>query len=242
MSDTNSRPNTRVAGTGDVIGGVYGDVTIAGAGRVGGDIDAITFKVAGTGDVQGKLKATTVSVSGTATFNGDVDAGNMTVSGTADVRGSLRADVLKVAGSTTVSGRVAAQRIEVRGTTKIGGDVQSEVFDAQGVFSVGGLLNAGSVTIRLYGGCDARDIGGERIDVALGKTWPFLPFFGERNLTADSIEGDVVILENTRAKVVRGCDVRIGAGCEIDLVEYTGTYAGAEGVRASRKVETTPTA
>jgi cytoskeletal protein CcmA (bactofilin family) len=237
MSDTNTRPNTKIAGAGDVNGGVYGDVTIAGAGNVRGDIDAITFRVAGTADMQGRLTATTVSVSGTATFNGDIAAGNMTVSGTADVRGSLKADLLKVAGSTTVSGRLDAQRIEIRGTTRIGGDVQAEVFDAQGVFSVGGLLNAGTISVRLYGGCDARDIGGERIEVSLGKTWPFLPFFGERNLTADSIEGDVVILENTRAKVVRGGDVRIGEGCEIDLVEYTGSYVGVSGVKASRKVE-----
>ena len=237
MNDTDGRPNTKIAGAGDVSGGVYGDVTIAGAGNVRGDIDAITFKVAGTGDVQGKLTATTVSVSGTATFSGDVTAGNMTVSGTADVHGALKADLLKVAGSATVDGRVDAQRIEVRGTTKIGGDVQAEVFDAQGVFSVGGLLNAGTISIRLYGGCDARDIGGEHIEVALGKTWPFLPFFGERNLTADSIEGDVVILENTRAKVVRGGDVRIGNGCEIDLVEYSGSLAAASGVKSSRKVD-----
>jgi cytoskeletal protein CcmA (bactofilin family) len=242
MSDTNSRPNSKIAGAGDMSGGVYGDVTIAGAGNVRGDVDAITFKVAGTGDIQGKLSAGTVSVSGNATFNGDVHAGTMTVSGTADVRGALTADVFKVAGSTTITGRVDAQRIEIRGTTKIGGDAQAEVFDAQGIFSVGGLLNAGSVSIRLYGGCDARDIGGERIDVQLGKTWPFIPFFGERNLTADTIEGDVVYLENTRAKVVRGGDVRIGAGCEIDLVEYTGTFVGAEGVRASRKVEAGSTA
>jgi len=237
MSDTNNRPSGRIAGAGDLAGGVYGDVTIAGAGNVRGDIDAITFKVAGTGDVAGKLSATTVSVSGTATFNGDVHAGTMTVSGTADVRGAVTADVLKIAGSTTVSGRVDAQRLEIRGTTRIGGDVQAEVFDAQGIFSVGGLLNAGTVNIRLYGGCDAHDIGGERIEVALGRTWQWIPFFGDRNLTADTIEGDVVILENTRAKVVRGADVRIGSGCEIDLVEYTGTFVGSEGVRASRKVE-----
>jgi cytoskeletal protein CcmA (bactofilin family) len=176
-------------------------------------------------------------VSGSATFEDDLVVGNMTVSGTADVRGSLKADVLKVAGSTTISGRLDAERVEIRGTTKVGGDVQAEVFDAQGVFSVGGLLNAGTISIRLYGGCDAHDIGGERIEVALGKTWAFLPFFGERNLTADTIEGDVVILENTRAKVVRGGDVRIGDGCEIDLVEYTGTIVASSGVKASRKVE-----
>lgn len=237
MSDTTSRPNGRIAGAGDLAGGVYGDITIAGAGNVRGDIDAITLRVAGAGDLAGNVTATTLSVSGTATITGDVKAGTMSVSGTGDVRGNVQAEIFKVAGSATVTGRVDAQRVEIKGTAKIGGDVQAEVFDAQGVFSVNGLLNAGNVSIRLYGGSDARDIGGERIEVALGKTWGWIPFFGERNLTADSIEGDVVILENTRAKVVRGHDVRIGAGCEIDLVEYTGTFVGANGVRASRKVE-----
>jgi cytoskeletal protein CcmA (bactofilin family) len=237
MKDANRR-DTKIAGAGDVAGGMYGDVTIAGAGTVLGDIDVTALKVAGTADVQGKVVATSVSVGGNATFNGDVQASEFTVNGTAEVRGGVGAGVLKVNGSCTITGSVNATRVEIRGTSRIGGDVQAESFDAQGVFSVGGLLNAGTVKIRLYGGCDARDIGGERIDVALGKPWAFLPFFGERNLTADTIEGDVVTLENTRAKVVRGGDVRIGAGCEIDLVEYTGTYVGAAGVVASRKVTT----
>jgi cytoskeletal protein CcmA (bactofilin family) len=143
---------------------------------------------------------------------------------------------LKVNGACTITGSVNAQRIEVRGTAKIGGDVQAEAFDSQGVFSVKGLLNAGTVTVKLYGGCDARDIGGETIDVRLGTNWAFLPFLGERNLTADTIEGDTVYLENTRAKVVRGADVTIGPDCAIDLVEYAGTLTGSAGVVASRKV------
>ena len=235
MNDT-TRPNTKIAGAGDVTGGVYGDVTIAGAGTVRGDLDANALKVAGTADMQGTVVAKRVVVNGTATFNGDVQTSEFTISGTSDVRGGLGVGVLKVSGACTISGSVNAQRIEIRGTTKIAGDVQAESFEAQGVFSVGGLLNAGTVTIKLYGGCDAHDIGGETIDVRLGSAWAFLPFFGDRNLTADAIEGDTVYLENTRAKVVRGANVTIGPDCQIDLVEYTGTLSGSAGVVASRKV------
>jgi cytoskeletal protein CcmA (bactofilin family) len=231
-----TRPNAKIAGVGDVSGGSYSEVSIAGAGTVLGDIDVTTLKVAGTGNIQGKVVAKAVMVNGNANFAEDVQANELSVNGTAEMLGGVGAVNFKVAGVCTVIGSVNAQKLEIRGTAKIGGDVQAETFDAQGVFSVGGLLNAGSVKIRLYGGCDAHDIGGERIDVALGKPWAFLPFFGERNLTADSIEGDVVTLENTRAKVVRGGDVRIGSGCEIDLVEYTGTFVGSDGVKASRKV------
>jgi cytoskeletal protein CcmA (bactofilin family) len=238
MSDT-TRADSKIVGVGDLPGGMYGDVMIAGAGAVRGDMDVTSLMVAGNGDLQGKVVATTVTVNGAATFTGDVQANEFTVNGTADLRAGLGAGSLKVSGSCTVAGSVNAQRMDVRGFVKIGGDVQAEVFESQGVFSVKGLLNAGTVTVKLYGGCDARDIGGETIDIRLGTSWAFLPFLGERNLTADSIEGDKVYLENTRAKVVRGANVEIGPSCEIDLVEYTGTLTGSAGVVASRKVTAT---
>jgi cytoskeletal protein CcmA (bactofilin family) len=235
MEATN-RPNTKIAGAGDVAGGMYGEVVVAGAGTVRGDLDATTLRIAGTADVQGKVVATTVKVSGNGTFYGDVQANEFIVSGTAEVRGGVGAGLLKIAGACTITGSVNAQQLKIAGTTKIGGDVQAEVFDASGVFSVGGLLNAGEVTVKLYGGCDAHDIGGETIDVRLGKPWAFLPFFGDRNLTADTIEGDTIYLENTRAKVVRGANVTIGTDCSIDLVEYSGTLTGSAGVVAWRKI------
>jgi len=235
MSDTN-RPDTRIAGAGTVTGGTYGEVVIAGAGTVSGDVDCLAFKVGGVADVQGTLTAQTITIGGSASFMGDVKGTDVVFSGNADVHGALSAETLKISGVASIDGAVSAPRIEIRGTTKVGGDCEAETFDAQGVFSVGGLLNAGTVSIRLYGGCDAHDIGGETIDVRLANAWAFLPFLGDRNLTADSIEGDTIYLESTRAKVVRGANVTIGAGCAIDLVEYTGTLTGNAGVVASRKV------
>jgi cytoskeletal protein CcmA (bactofilin family) len=236
MSDTN-RPDTRIAGAGTVTGGTYGEVSIAGMGTVAGDVDCTAFKVGGVADVQGDLISQKITVGGTATFTGDVKGTEVVFGGNADVHGALTAETLKISGVSRIDGAVSAQKIDIRGTTKIGGDCQAESFDAQGVFSVGGLLNAGTVSIRLYGGCDAHDIGGETIDVRLAQPWVFLPFLGERNLTADSIEGDTIYLESTRAKVVRGANVTIGPECAIDLVEYTGTLTGSAGVVASRKVE-----
>jgi hypothetical protein len=38
------------------------------------------------------------------------------------------------------------------------------------------------------------------------------------------IEGDEILLENTKADVVRGKNVQIGKGCEIGLLEYQDSY------------------
>lgn len=232
------RNDAEIAGAGTLSAGTYGNVSIAGAGTVQGDIDCLELKIRGTSDVLGDVVATSVSIGGASSVSGSITcSGPVKVSGTSSVEGFVKADSLKVQGTASVGGAVTAQTVEIRGTSEIKGDVEAEVFDAQGAFSVGGLLNAGTITIRLYGGSDATDIGGETIDVRQVKQWAFLPFLGERNLTADAIEGDTVYLEHTRAKVVRGTKVTIGPGCRIDLVEYSESLEGTEGVRSNRRVE-----
>ena len=47
---------------------------------------------------------------------------------------------------------------------------------------------------------------------------------GGKELTADIIEGDDIYLENTHAKVVRGNNITLGSGCEIELVEYKNDF------------------
>ena len=47
---------------------------------------------------------------------------------------------------------------------------------------------------------------------------------GHNKLTVDIIEGDDIYLENTHAKVVRGNNITLGPGCEIELVEYKNDF------------------
>lgn len=46
----------------------------------------------------------------------------------------------------------------------------------------------------------------------------------------ETIEGDDIHLELTRARVVRGNNVSIGSGCDIDLVEYKNNAANVNPV------------
>ncbi|MCL6576409.1 hypothetical protein [Kyrpidia sp.] len=41
----------------------------------------------------------------------------------------------------------------------------------------------------------------------------------------ETIEGDDIYLENTRARVVRGTRVQIGPGCQIGLLEYSEDFS-----------------
>ena len=229
-----TRSDVKINGDGSLSGGAYGAVTINGAGTVNGDIDCTEYRVNGAGTHHGRLLAQTITINGTGTFNGEVQANMMNVNGDTSVRDGAGIGQLTVKGNASFGGSIASHDVVVRGFLKTGGDCESESFSCEGAFTVAGLLNAGTVDVKLYGQCSAREIGGEKITVSkpgggFSSFTQIFTFWAEKRLTADTIEGDDVSLELTSAKTVRGRNVSIGEGCRVDLVEYSGTYAIAPG-------------
>ena len=238
-----TRTDIKTAGGGSFPGGLYGDVTFNGSVTINGDVDAINYRVNGAGSNNGRVKAQSVVVSGTASFNGEVQANEFVVNGDASIRDGAGVGRLVVKGNLSVGGSVAAHEVKLAGFLRVGGDCQAEAMTGEGGFTVTGLLNAGNIDITVQAPSSAREIGGERIVVrqpqgSLASLTGLLTVFAEKRLTADTIEGDVVWLENTTAKVVRGKQVTLGQGCVVDLVEYAESYTpgGAPQVREARQV------
>jgi cytoskeletal protein CcmA (bactofilin family) len=204
---------------------------------------AITYRVNGAGTSNGRVKSQSIVVSGTGSFNGEVQANEMTVNGDANIRDGAGIGRLTVKGNLAIGGSVAAHEVSLHGFLRIGGDCQAETFTGEGGFTVAGLLNSGNVDVTVQAPSSAREIGGERIVIrqpsgSIASLTGLLTVFSEKRLTAETIEGDVVWLENTSAKVVRGKQVTLGQGCIVDLVEYAESYtpAGAPQVREARQV------
>jgi cytoskeletal protein CcmA (bactofilin family) len=237
------RNDIKTAGGGSFAGGTYGDVTFNGSGAMNGDVDAINFRVNGAGTANGRVKAQSVIVNGAGTFNGEVQANEVTVNGDASIRDGAGIGRLVVKGNVSIGGSAAMHEVRLAGLLRIGGDCQAETFVGEGGFTVSGELNVGNLDVMVHANSSAREIGGERIVVrqptgGITSLTSLFTVFGEKRLTAETIEGDVVWLENTTAKVVRGKQVTVGMGCSIDLVEYAESYtpgAGAQ-VREARQV------
>ena len=88
------------------------------------------------------------------------------------------------------------------------------------------MINAEQVEIQLRAESQVGSIGGSKVQVTQSPTTGFLSGILKNNvgsLTCDSIEGDEVDLTAVKASVVRGANVVIRNGCDIDQVEYTGT-------------------
>lgn len=232
-----------ISGSGKTGGGVYNRVHISGSGHISGDIECADFRAGGSCRVSGSLKARTgriagsahidgaagfaqaLSVSGSTHVDGNVDGGELSVSGSLRIGGDVRAEKAAVSGSLHIGGEFAAGEVRATGELTVDGGCSAETFRAEGGLRIGGLLNAGTVELRLHPFSNRiKEIGGETIRVENGHRvlGPLLHAFMRPGfiLTTETVEGDEICLENTKAHIVRGKRVTIGEGCEIDLVEY----------------------
>jgi cytoskeletal protein CcmA (bactofilin family) len=234
-----TRSNVRIAGEGTLSGGVYHDVKIAGTGTIRGDLDCHEMKVQGEADVTGCIKAQTLRVFGTASFKGNLDIQVVKVFGTANIDGDVTSKEFNLFGSSDIQGRLTGETVHIKGYVTIQGDCEAELFLSSGGVRVDGLLNAETIRMELGSpnlDCQVKEMGGDRIEVrrrtGLASTLKRLlsPMAAwSTGLVAETIEGDDIYLEYTRARIVRGNTVRIGPGCEIERVEYKDQFTKDDG-------------
>lgn len=218
------RKDLVISGTGSASGGLYDLVKISGTGKVHGDIDCNDMAIYGTATMEGNVKAKAVHISGKARITGSLKTEHVKIHGSTRMGGDVQCKQFDCHGSANVGGNLSADEVHIHGEAAIKGGCDAEQFKARGEFSIGGLLNAGTIQIKPFGHCQAKEIDGERIEVKLqGITFlkKLLFHFG---LTVESIEGDEIYLEYTSAKAVRGNRVTIGPGCDIEVVEYQGEF------------------
>lgn len=225
--NTNSRGDLVINGFGASNGGQFHVVTINGRGTVNSDLECMELECNGSGNINGNVISEKIKVSGHAKFKGNIESQRLTIDGTARIDMNVSAEKLKVSGKATVGGRVKCEEIKIHGTFTVGEDCEAEIFQAESMFSIGGLLNADLIDIKMYGECKAKEIGGQTITVKYNGSLigSLLKSLFKPQLETDLIEGDIVELENTIAKIVRGNQVKIGSNCEIGLVEYTGEFS-----------------
>lgn len=183
-----------------------------------------------------------VKVTGECRFTGDVDCLSLSLTGETVVAGSLRMDKMKITGELAVEGifegdslrgqgeiKAASTRIDqlnFNGNLEVRGDCEAEELRISGAINVAGLLNAEQLEINLFGPCAAKEVGGSAITIKRSKAGLLLNLVKPNPkalFTAGLIEGDRVDLNYTKADVVRGDHVIIGADCEINTVEYRST-------------------
>lgn len=214
------------------------EMKTAGSCRVKGDVRAEELRTTGSSTVDGSISADVLKCSGSQRVDGSINAGYVKTSGSLKVKGDLESDKFVSEGSFKVGGLLSGDEISIR----LGGDCQAEEIGGERI-EVRSRADLGFDPDELSERVERRtrgkrwkfremgidiDIDFERLSSEMSKLGAKLGnlglsltgFGGAGTLRADSIEGDEIYLESTRAKVVRGKRVLIGPDCEIDRVEY----------------------
>ena len=244
--DTNTEKiDLNISGFGTAPGGEYSAIHISGRGKVTGDVSCGDFVVNGSADAMGAVSCGKMIINGEAGIHGALKTDQLKVRGSGDFKKHVQAGDLSVSGSAHAAETLSAKTVKVMGSLNVKGDLSADSFSSSGAFEVGGLLSADKVDITLdWSTSKAREVGGESITAKVGlkglsvlRTIFTLGTHTPR-LEADSIEGSSVWLEQTRARVVRGHVVTLGDGCDIALVEYSGTLhkTGNARVGEERKI------
>ncbi|WP_066823116.1 polymer-forming cytoskeletal protein [Clostridium tepidiprofundi] len=238
----NNLRNLKIFGSSDQPGGIYNNVLINGSGDIEGDLQCNSLKINGSGDINGDLKAGFVKINGSGDINGNVEAEDIIINGSGDINGDVICKSIKIMGSGDVDGNVHSDEVTLMGCSDIKGNCETEIFNSRGAFDIEGLLNAGEININLRGESSVKEIGGERIEVRkcndfkIGKLFKIFTNT-VCSLECDVIEGDSIFLENTTADIVRGNDIVIGYGCDIERVEYRNNLEIIDGGEVSKKVK-----
>lgn len=251
-----------VAGSGRIEGDVDANlIKTAGSCRIDGDVKTKELKTAGSCRVSGDVRAERIKTAGSCTIEGDVHADEVKIAGTQSVEGSLKSKEITSAGSLKVSEDVEAEKFLSRGGFEIGGLLSAEEIKIElgggKVPEIGGTRIEVRRRGRAFWGWRRaprvhihhlergplesifEDLGriGEEVTRAVGEGlehafgWSYSPGY----LEADTIEGDEIFLENTKARVVRGKKIQIGEGCEIESVEYSDSLEIAPGAQVKEQ-------
>ncbi|MEK5444196.1 MULTISPECIES: polymer-forming cytoskeletal protein [unclassified Fredinandcohnia] len=227
MVNIENKGNLVINGMGSSGGGTFKKVLINGKGTVHGDVDCYDFSINGTGRVVGNVKGEHGKINGSGDIEGSIDFDRFTIDGTGGIRGNVKVNKIAISGKGRIGGSLKGEEIKIRGNATIGEDCEAEEFKGEGGFKIGGLLNADVIDISIAGECSAKEIGGQSIKVKKG-IFRFLNNLFKSvypvSLNTEIIEADEIEIEYTKAKMVRGKNINIGPDCEIDVVEYTGTF------------------
>ncbi|CAM2936152.1 hypothetical protein PASE110613_08430 [Paenibacillus sediminis] len=229
--------NLSITGSGNSRGGSFRKLKITGEGRVDGDVGCEQFRSTGSALIHGALQSQDFRSYGSVTVEEGVKCEKIRVLGQGEFGGDVSADNMTVYGEARIKGRLSGEQVKWVGQLHVGGNCEAEKVIVRGTAQAGGILSGFKTEIKLYGPSKVNEIGGGIVRIKRSFRSIIRSLLGRESvdmLTAEVIEGDHVVLENTTADIVRGKNVYIGPGCHIRLVEYTHKFQQS---RSSKVIE-----
>jgi cytoskeletal protein CcmA (bactofilin family) len=181
------------------------DINLEGIGKVNGGTYK-DIKISGIGTILDEITCQEIVCEGVCKAKGSISCNNILVEGTFESYGNIEAN----------------DKISISGMMKAKGNIQGREITIDGKIKIPGLLSGDKIKIIFIGKNHVKEIGGEEIIIFEHKKSLVNKILMPNKLISDSIEGDIIELENTECEIVRGKNITIKGGCKIKRIEYTG--------------------
>ncbi len=189
-----------------------------------GTMQCEIFQVSGA-IIAGKIICTgNVQLSGSATLGDSIIGEQISVSGNMRTNNVEAKRTLSLSGFIDASGKVRTTVLELNGAVSCR-ELEAERVEGSGAIRCEGLLNAEEVDLAFRSRCTVGSIGAGtvRIRPDKGQKHSFLPGGADGFEVTEAIEADTAALEGVKAERVTCRIAAIGAGCTIDLLQYSET-------------------
>ena len=216
MSELNS---LKIVGDGHISAGEYDNIKIIGEAQGIGRFTCNTFTITGTCNIKEEASFKKMKIVGEFLSEDVLIGENLKIVGDLTVEKDLKVSKIKVIGSSKVANNLSFNEINVVGELYVTKNCEGTILESSGKLLIDGLLSADIIKINPRNISIINEIGGCEITIKHKGINPF----NKGKVRSNIIEGDKIILQNTDCKIVRGHNITILSGRNIDKVEYTGT-------------------
>ena len=139
----NERPDMTYNGTGTILAGTYGTLTVRGSGHICGPVDCINLLCSGSIRSDASVHCQQeLNCAGSAHFDQNLTASLVHCAGSLKVDGHLHGGDIHSKGSIQVNGDFQGQRLIGAGSLRINGNISATEFRSAGSANVGGNIRA----------------------------------------------------------------------------------------------------
>ena len=228
----------QISGSGNIPAGEYENIRISGSGSLYGHVKCTSLRVSGSSHGESIVCSQDIRISGSTHMEKDVQAADLHVSGSLNCGGNLTVqNEISLSGGMHCEKNIKCGTLYVSGGITANANIEAETATINGGICCDGLLNAEQIQIKLegVGKSSIGSIGCSRLSVEKRK---IKKLFGRRKKgilsVKNDIEGDEIYVEYVTCPRVSGRTVKVGKGCEIELLQYSDSYEIHEKAKIGR--------
>lgn len=204
--------------------------------------------------LEGDVKANKIQCNGSSKIIGNVDSLELILNGVSNIKGNCKCGNIEIHGESNIEGTIRSKDFILNGTLvgpekmKIdkfilkNGSLKAEWYlQSEDISGKGGIiakeLRGGEINLELTKKSAIDIVTGKNISIKAGSTGLFGKLVAGKTTEIKEIQCETLYLENVKSNIIKGNNIVLGKGCNIQKIEYTGTLKNENGSTVGEEVK-----